>query len=136
MPHRDRPVKKRTVDDLSSEVLHDSEEMPPSPIVNGNLLQSSIGEGRVPSDAPITPGSPQELACHSELLVWDRDASVPSKQEEDRTAECLKSDYQQNRLSVRDCHNGERRKPTVLLNSLFTHPFSFVLTIDTVPNFH
>lgn len=112
VPHRDRPVKKRTVDDLSSEVLHDSEEMQLSPIVNGNLLQSSIGEGGVPSDAPITPGSPQELACHSELLVCDRDTSVPSKQEEDRTAECLNSDYQQNHLPIHDCHNEERRKST------------------------
>nr|XP_004231211.1 ATP-dependent RNA helicase DEAH13 isoform X1 [Solanum lycopersicum]XP_010326955.1 ATP-dependent RNA helicase DEAH13 isoform X1 [Solanum lycopersicum] len=112
VPHRDRPVKKRTVDDLSSEVLYDSEEMQLSPIVNGHLLQSSIGEGGVPSDAPITPGSSQELACHSKLLVCDRDASVPSKQKEDRTAECLKSDYLQNHLSVHDCHNEGRRKST------------------------
>lgn len=125
VPHRDRPVKKRTANKLSSEVLHDSEEMQLSPIVNGNLLQSSIGKGGVPSDAPITPGSPQELACHSELLVCDRDASVPSKQEEDRTTECLKSDYQQNHISVHDCHNEERRKSMVLLNCLFIHPFSF-----------
>ncbi|XP_060218444.1 ATP-dependent RNA helicase DEAH13-like [Lycium barbarum] len=104
VPHRDRPVKKRTIDDLSSDVLQDSEEMQSSPIVNGNLLQSSIGEGEVPSDTPVVPGSSEELACQSGLLVCGRDASVRNKQEEDRTAECLKSDY--------DCHKEERGKPT------------------------
>ncbi|KAK4339379.1 hypothetical protein RND71_040841 [Anisodus tanguticus] len=113
VPYRDRPVKKRTAYDLSSDVLHDSEEMQSSPIVNGNILLSSIGEGEVPSDAPIAPGSPEELTCQSRLLVCGRDASVRSKQEEDRTAECLKSDYQQNRLSVYDCHNEGGRKLTV-----------------------
>ncbi|KAM3282488.1 ATP-dependent RNA helicase DEAH13 isoform X1 [Capsicum chacoense] len=110
VPHTDRPVKKRTVDDLSSDFLHDSEEMQPSPIVNGNLLHSSIGEGGVPTDAPITPGSPLELTCQSGLLVCSRGASVRIKQEEDGTAECLKLDYQLNRLPVSDCHNDERRK--------------------------
>lgn len=112
VPHRDRPVKKRTVNNLSSDVLHDFEEMQSSPIVNGNLLQSSIGEGEVPSNAPITPGSPEELTCQSGILVCGRDASVQSKQEEDKTAECLKLDHQQNRLSVYDYHNEERRKST------------------------
>ncbi|CAN4111471.1 unnamed protein product [Withania somnifera] len=112
VPHRDRRVKKRTVDDLSSDALHDSEEMQSSPIVSDNLLQSSIGEGEVPSDAPIERGSPEELTCQSELLACDRDAPVRSKQEEDRTTECLKSDYQQGRLSVYDCHSEERRKST------------------------
>ncbi|PHT74695.1 putative ATP-dependent RNA helicase DHX37 [Capsicum annuum] len=110
VPHTDRPVKKRTVDDLSSDFLHDSEEMQPSPIVNGNLLHSSIGEGGVPTDAPIIPGSPLELTCQSGLLVCSRGASVRIKQEEDGTAECLKLDYQLNRLPVSDCHNDERRK--------------------------
>ncbi|CAN4108398.1 unnamed protein product [Withania somnifera] len=110
VPHRDQPVKKRTVDNLSSDVLLDSEEMQLSPKVNGNLLQYSVGEGEVPSDVPIAPESPEELICQSELLVCSRDASVPSKQEEDRNAVCLKSDYQENHLSVYDCHNKERKK--------------------------
>ncbi|KAJ8573123.1 hypothetical protein K7X08_009634 [Anisodus acutangulus] len=113
VPHRDRPVKKRTADYLSGDGLHDSEDMQSSRVVNGNLLLSSIGEGEVPSDAPIAPGSPEELTCQSGLLVCGRDASVRSKQEEDTTADCLKSDYQQNRLSVYDCRNEERRKSTV-----------------------
>ncbi|KAK4379211.1 hypothetical protein RND71_001073 [Anisodus tanguticus] len=40
VPHRDRPVKKRTADNLSGDGLHDSEEMQSSPVVNGNLLLS------------------------------------------------------------------------------------------------
>ncbi|XP_070034148.1 ATP-dependent RNA helicase DEAH13 isoform X2 [Nicotiana tomentosiformis] len=112
VPHRDRPVKKRTANGLTSDVLDDSNEMKSSPIVNSNLLQSSVGKGEVQSEALVTPGSPEELTCQSGLLVCGGDASVQNKQEEDRTTECLKSDYQQDHLSICDCHNEEQRKST------------------------
>lgn len=38
MPHRDRPVKKRTANSLTSDVLDDSNKMKSSPIVNSSLL--------------------------------------------------------------------------------------------------
>nr|XP_016445631.1 PREDICTED: LOW QUALITY PROTEIN: ATP-dependent RNA helicase DEAH13-like [Nicotiana tabacum] len=110
MPHRDRPVKKRTANSLTSDVLDDSNKMKSSPIVNSSLLQSSLGKGEVQSEALVTPGSPEELTSQSGLLVCGGDASVQNKQEEDRTTECLKSDYQQDHPSICDCHNEEQRK--------------------------
>lgn len=123
MPHRDRPVKKRTANSLTSDVLDDSNKMKSSPIVNSSLLQSSLGKGEVQSEALVTPGSPEELTSQSGLLVCGGDASVQNKQEEDRTTECLKSDYQQDHPSICDCHNEEQRKSMVLLHSQFIQPF-------------
>lgn len=48
---------------------------------------------------------------------------MQNKQEEDRTTECLKSDYQQDHPSICDCHNEEQRKSMVLLHSQFIKTF-------------
>lgn len=88
-------------------------------MINGNLLRSAIGKDEVPNDAPISPGSPEELTCKSGPLAYSRDASLRNKQEEDKTTDSLKSDCQQNPLFVGDCHNEGRRKSMVLLLFLF-----------------